>query len=480
MRLSKAVALPLLALPVAALLYACTDDRPSLACGEGTVQRGSLCVVASTDAGVVDSAPTEPVDAQTPIPDGGATDAVAPEPPDPVSPSGTVLAAFTDVTTPFFTRDGRTLVLGAAKDGVKAIWRYDTRTQQVTKLADRGTNVFALSRDEKYLFANSPDGMLRVAMDGSSSAVIFQGQAIDGAPSADGRSFFYATNVQLRRVPLVRDGSEGETIYSVTFYDRFTAAVFNENTTHAVVQVTGPNVSDPIRSVALVPGATPTRVSNDVWIPPAPRESMWGDYLLTGSGRLNIKTGELLRNQLSGKVRGDFLYGKSPTTGALCRSNMRTLDPLQCFDDAKGVWDFELATRGPYAAFKRGDQTMGRLNTDTGAVDELGVSEGLFFPRISPSGTHVTTYISQTSAVARFVGPTKTTVASPPMTGFSTVAGDEHRLVFGNVSTSATGTDSVTLSSEYPGAVLTFPSAVSEVVFTSMPNSGAYLRVIEP
>ncbi len=150
MRLSKAVALPLLALPVAALLYACTDDRPSLACGEGTVQRGSLCVVASADAGVVDSGPTEPVDAQTPIPDGGATDAVAPEPPDPVSPSGTVLAEFADVTTPFFTRDGRTLVLGAAKDGVKAIWRYDTRTQQVTKLADRGTNVFALSRDEKF------------------------------------------------------------------------------------------------------------------------------------------------------------------------------------------------------------------------------------------------------------------------------------------------------------------------------------------
>ncbi len=474
------------ALPFAA--YACSPDSPSLVCGPGTVAKNGVCLPTPEDASVVDSGPTETPDAAADAPavDGGVVDAG--EAPDPVSPPGTVHALFTNATNRFFTRDGRTLVVAGTKDGAQGVWRYDTRTQSVKKLADNATRVLALSADESFLLANAPDGIIRAKMDGSSSDLVYPRQAVDATPSADGKSVYYATTQQVRRVPLVRDGSDGETLYTLAkITEKFEGLMLNEATTYGLVRVVD-QMSGGMghASLQLAPGTTLRPIGAYRWdLQAAPRVNAWGDFLLTPVARVNIAAAETLSTRVNGVfVHGDFVYGLNSdgvSPSKVCRSNMRTLDPIQCFDATAGAGWTVTAALGRYVVYVIADQVF-RVDTETGAVHTVARFAGTLQPlTIAPSGSHVGLCLMSNTGFSschlyRFEGGAF--VKSPFTSRFTTVTGDESRVVYGNSSAKIDGTDVVQLADVAPNSVETFPSQASEVLFLS--DSSKTLRIVEP
>lgn len=469
--------------------YACSPDSPSLVCGPGTVAKNGVCLPTPEDASVVDSGPTEETPdaaADAPAVDGGVVDAG--EAPDPVSPPGTVHALFTNATNRFFTRDGRTLVVAGTKDGAQGVWRYDTRTQSVKKLADNATRVLALSADESFLLANAPDGIIRAKMDGSSSDLVYPRQAVDATPSADGKSVYYATTQQVRRVPLVRDGSDGETLYSLTKpTETFEGMMPNEATTHALVRVADTAAGRVHSSLQLVPGATLRRFASPSFLllPPAPRVAAWGDFFLTPDVRANIVNADAVSTRIESynALRGDFVYGLNPSSGTIprkvCRSNMRTLDPVQCFDGTSGSERFVAAPLGRYGLYTVSNDLY-RIDAETGATQKVAIFFGQISNlRISASGSHVAFCSTLSGPTSCFLYRFEAgAFARSALTEFTTVTGNESRIVYGNSSAKFDGTDVVQLADVAPNSVETFPSQASEVLFLS--DSSKTLRIVEP
>jgi tricorn protease-like protein len=159
---------------------------------------------------------------------------------------------------------------------------------------------------------------------------------------------------------------------------------------------------------------------------------------------------------------------------------MRTLDPVQCFDGTAGAGRTEVASLGRYVSYVVADQVF-RVDTETGAVHPVARFVGaLQRIRIAPSGSHVSLCVTSQSGYTncylyRFEGGA---FVQSQFSGFTTVTGDESRIVYGNSSAKFDGTDVVQLADVAPDAVETFPSQASEVIFLS--DSTKTLRIVEP